>query len=37
MMSGKVFGRKLSWPNFKEMVINSPVGTEKNHENPQSG
>jgi hypothetical protein len=27
------FGRKRSWPNFKELSLHLPGGTEEHHEN----
>jgi hypothetical protein len=36
MMNWKVFGSKGSWPKFKELSCHSSVGTEENHETPQT-
>jgi hypothetical protein len=33
MMNWKGFGRKRSWPNFKELSRNSPGRTEESHIN----
>jgi hypothetical protein len=33
MTNGKGFGRKRSWTNFKALSRNSPLGTERIHEN----
>jgi hypothetical protein len=37
MVNLKRFGKKQWWPNFKILSQNSPGGTEKNYEKPQSG
>jgi hypothetical protein len=37
MMNCEGIWRKRSWPNFKVISRQSPGGTEKSHENPQSG
>jgi hypothetical protein len=34
MMNWKAFGRKQSWPNFKELSRNSPGVSEENHVKP---
>jgi hypothetical protein len=33
----KLFGRGLSWPNFRELSRHLPGGAGGNHEKPQSG
>jgi hypothetical protein len=37
MMNWKGFGRKWSWPNFKELSQNLLGGTKENHEKRKAG